>query len=113
MTATEIDKDLVDVIQMSANYPSILRMGVFGSYARGDQTSESDIDIIYDYDETQVDDMLDCLDAILNEIEKKNKKVDFYAYYLLFKDDMTRSGAKFRDNVLQEIVWIYDRKEIA
>ena len=103
----KIDSHVVNVIQQAAKYPSIVRMGVFGSYARGDQTQESDIDIIYDYDATMIDDMLDCIEEIDSRFEKK---IDFVAYYLLFRKNMDEYDVSFRDNVLREVVWIYDKK---
>ena len=106
MATTKIDTNLVNAIQLAANHPSIKKMGVFGSYARGDQTPDSDIDIIYDYDDTQIDDMMDCLEAIYSRLQKK---VDFFAYYLLFEDDRNKTDANFRDSVLQETVWIYNQ----
>ena len=105
-TISRIDNNLVDVIKLSANYPSIIRMGVFGSYARGDYTHDSDIDIVYDYDDTMIDDMLDCIEDISERIKQK---IDFVAYYLLFKKNMDAYDISFRDNVLKEVVWIYDR----
>ena len=105
----KIDANLIEVIQQSINYPSIIRMGIFGSYARGDQTQESDIDIVYDYDDAMIDDMLDCIENINNRIDKK---IDFVAYYLLFRKNMDVYDINFRDNVLKEVVWIYDKNTL-
>ena len=99
--------EVIDAIRISANYPSIRRMGLFGSYARDEQTSDSDIDILYDYDETMIDDMLDCVEHITDKI---GRKVDFVAYYLLFRDNMDSFDIGFRDRVLREVVWIYERE---
>jgi len=104
-----IDDNLVKAIKQSVNYPSIIRMGVFGSYARGDQTQESDIDIVYDYDAAMIDDMLECIENINDRIKKK---IDFVAYYLLFRKNMDAYDINFRDNVLREVVWIYDRDSV-
>jgi predicted nucleotidyltransferase len=109
-TVSRIDDNLVKAIQQSSNYPSIIRMGVFGSYARGDQTQESDIDIVYDYDATMIDNMLDCIEEINDRVEKK---IDFVAYYLLFRKNMDAYDISFRDNVLREVVWIYDRDSVS
>jgi len=102
----KMDDKLINAIKQAANYPSIIRMGVFGSYARGDQTQDSDIDIVYDYDDTMMDDMLDCIEDINERVEKK---IDFVAYYLLFRKNMDAYDINFRDNVLKEVVWLYDR----
>jgi len=102
-----MDDNLINAIKQAANYPSIIRMGVFGSYARGDQTQDSDIDIVYDYDDTMMDDMLDCIEDIN---ERVKKKIDFVAYYLLFRKNMDAYDINFRDNVLREVIWVYDKR---
>ena len=107
--ASKMDNNLINAIKQAANYPSIIRMGVFGSYARGDQTQDSDIDIIYDYDDTMMDDMLDCIEAINDRVQKK---IDFVAYYLLFRKNMDAYDISFRDTVLREVVWVYDRDSV-
>jgi len=56
-----------------------------------------------------MDDMLDCIEAINDRVQKK---IDFVAYYLLFRKNMDRCDINFRDNVLREVVWIYDRDSI-
>ena len=109
MKTNKLDSNLTSAIKQAENYPSIIRMGVFGSYARGDQTHDSDIDIIYDYDDTMMDDMLDCNEAISDRVQKK---IDFVAYYLLFKKNMDAYDISFRDGVLREVVWIYDRDSL-
>ena len=104
MRINRIDDNIVNAIKLSANYPSILKMGVYGSYARGEQTKESDIDILYDYDDTMINNMLSCLTDIEDHIKKK---VDFTAYYLLFDDDLDEYGIDFKNNVLNDVIWIY------
>ena len=108
MAATaKIDENLVKAIQLSAKYPSILRMGVFGSHARGEADTLSDVDIVYDYDDTQISDMLSCLADIEDRIKRK---IDFVAYYLLFEDDMDEDDIGFRDSVLNDVVWVYEKR---
>ena len=101
-----IANEVIDAIQLSANYPSILKMGVFGSYARGEQNQDSDVDILYDYDESMVDDMLDCVDAICDRI---GRKVDFVAHHALFKSNMDSYDLSFQNRVLSEVVWVYEK----
>jgi len=102
----KIDTDLINAIMCAAKYPSIIKIGVFGSYARGDYSQDSDIDILHDYDDTMMDDMLNCIEDIN---ERVKKKIDFVAYYLLFRKNMDAYDINFRDNVLREVVWLYDR----
>ena len=106
MTVNTIDPNLVAAINLSAKYPSINRMGVFGSHARGEHTAGSDVDIIYDYDDAQIPDMLSCIDEISQLV---GDDVDFIAYYMLLEDDLDESEKQFSDSVLSEVVWVYDK----
>lgn len=45
-----MDQNLIEVIQQYFATQPILRAWVFGSFARGEQTPESDIDILVDFD---------------------------------------------------------------
>ena len=50
-----INKKILDIIPVIKNYfkdKPVLRAWIFGSYSRGEDTPESDIDILVDYDET-------------------------------------------------------------
>jgi len=101
------DKKWIEVAEIASAHPSIHKIGLFGSYARGDQSAESDIDIVYDYDETMTLDMMDCLSEIQ---EKYDKKIDFFAYYLLFEKDGDAFDKQFKKNVANETVWIYEKQ---
>ncbi|MCL2171798.1 MAG: nucleotidyltransferase domain-containing protein [Defluviitaleaceae bacterium] len=87
----------------AAKYSSINRIGIFGSYARGDYDGNSDLDILYDYNYN----LDDATDQILSFIEDflemvKPLKVDFvWERNLLKRDD------DFKNNVLRDLVWIY------
>ncbi len=65
------------------------KIGIFGSFARGENSVESDIDILYDYDGK-----LSLLDHIrmMNELEKSLKKqidlVTFNALHPLLKEQI-------------------------
>ena len=104
-----IDVRLVNAIQIAVNFPSINRIGVFGSHARGEATYESDFDILYDYDENQVDDMLSCLEAIDSRLGHLGAKIDFVSIYSLYEGEKDAYDIAFRDNVLREVVWVYER----
>ena len=108
ITNNTIDPNLVAAIESSAKmFPSILRVGVFGSHARGEYSPGSDIDILYDYDDSDIDDMLSFVEDMSQRIENN---IDFVAYYLLMEDDMNESEINFRDTVLNEVVWVYEKK---
>ena len=46
---TTINDITQSVNRAASPYPCIRRIGVFGSYARGDYDDTSDVDILYDY----------------------------------------------------------------
>ena len=57
-----LDRNIVKAIELASKYPIISRVGVFGSYARGEQTESSDIDILFDYTSIDENSILETLD---------------------------------------------------
>jgi uncharacterized protein len=74
----------------------ITELGVFGSYARGEQTEASDVDILVDYEAAPTFVMLVELRDYLSEI------------FDLKVDVVTKNGLKprIRDRVLAEAIYI-------
>lgn len=108
MSTITLNEDSIDVIQRAVKYPTIKRIGIFGSYARGDNDHNSDLDLIYDYDEenqNSTDELLDFVDEIDDLLKKSFKvlKVDYVWYKGVLKSD----NSKFRESVLNDVVWIY------
>jgi predicted nucleotidyltransferase len=105
---TRIDKRVVDTIMLASKYPSIKRVGIFGSYARGETNKNSDIDLIYDYDdstEQSTDDLLGYIEEI-NELLiglTKAEKVD----YVWYKGVMESENFTFKNAVLHDVAWLY------
>jgi predicted nucleotidyltransferase len=74
----------------------ITEMGVFGSYARGEQTTASDVDVLVDYEQAPTLAQLVELRDYLSDL--MGKKVDV----------VTKRGLKprLRERVLAEIVYL-------
>lgn len=109
MNITAFDKRLIETINLACKYPSIKRVGIFGSYARGCSHTLSDIDLLYDYDEQSergTDDVLNYVDEIDDTIKKITKvpKID----YVWYKGVTQSDNAAFKNNVLKEVIWIYE-----
>ena len=115
----KIDENIVRFISDAANYSGVKRIGVFGSYARGEQKegTGSDIDILYDYNYLSVDDngidntfdFLDVLEANLKKFSGINK-IDFVSYGAIFnvyKPD--EYDIAFRDSVFKDVIWLYEQ----
>jgi len=100
-----ISNKIIEAIRASAiKYLCIRRIGVFGSYARGENDDTSDIDILYDYD-TSCDDSTDQILAFMDDFEDMMKPlaVDFICFNCVIKKD-----DDFRKATLNEVIWIYD-----
>ena len=102
-----IDERILDVIKSASKYKCIRRIGVIGSYARGEVRETSDLDLLYDYDETAVN----STDEILGYVEEvdmltKNiinvPKVDFVWY----KGVIESKNMKFKESVLNDVIWV-------
>ena len=101
----------------AVNYQGVKRIGIFGSYARGEQSFGSDIDILYDYnyansDDNGIDNTLDFLDVLeANLISFLGvRKVDFISYGAIanvYQPD--KYDIEFRNNVLNDVVWLYEQ----
>lgn len=107
-TIAMIDTKIVNIIQLANKYPAIIRVGVFGSYARGEEDSKSDIDILYDHDEVNEDNVLEIVNysgEIDIELEKLGLKMDYVPY----RGIMNAWDAETRENILQDVVWVYER----
>ena len=110
MMEATIDKRLVDKILIAEKYPTIKKVGVFGSYARGSTHQGSDIDLLYDYDDSEQQ----STDELLEYIEEINERLIAYTKvdkidYVWYKGVMESSNSAFRDAVLRDVIWLYHR----
>lgn len=83
---------------------NIKRMYIFGSYARGEATDDSDVDIlIEDYNANGLISFL----TIQEEMERKiGKEVDLVEYEAI-KNSNTRVGKRFREHIERDKVLLY------
>ena len=92
----EIKKSLINQkILLSEKY-KINRLGIFGSYVRGEQKKESDLDVLIDYEEVP---------SLITLIELENHLSNVLG---LNVDLVTRKGIKpqLRSNILEEVVYL-------
>ena len=104
----KIDKNIIDTVMLASKYPSIKRVGIFGSYARGEIKADSDIDLLYDYDDTaerSTDDILSYIEEINDLLLRYTRapKVD----YIWYKGVIESGNSIFRDAVLRDVAWLY------
>jgi predicted nucleotidyltransferase len=94
----------------ATKHPEVLRVGYFGSYARGDWGVGSDADIIV------------VLDHADEAFERRGSAWDTTelpvpAELLVYTEDewerLGREGGRFFATVMREAVWVYDRNRLA
>jgi|SRR3990167_8755153 len=92
----DIQEQIVPVLKKH----DVRRAGVFGSVARGDAHSTSDVDILVEFDDDRDMSLLDFI-GIEHEIEDKlGRKVDLVEYHLL--------KPRIKDKILGQEVRIYE-----
>ena len=103
-TIDEIKKRVFPVIQ-KYNIPA---MYLFGSYARGEATEESDLDFLVDTTGTSLTSLL-ALGALYCDLEEIfHKNIDLITVRSCLQNVVTESGRSFRDTVMRERVKLND-----
>ena len=82
-------------------YP-IKRAALFGSYARGEQTENSDIDVFLEFDEDA--DLVRVFYVFWDDLEDKMQtKVD-----ILTHGSLETAPKRFRERILNELRYVYE-----
>ena len=103
-TLDEIKKRVFPVIQ-KYNIPA---MYLFGSYARGEATEESDLDFLVDTSGTNLTSLL-ALGELYCDLEKIfRKNIDLITVRSCLQNVLTESDRSFRDTVMRERVKLND-----
>jgi predicted nucleotidyltransferase len=96
-------KTQTEVLQMLVHQKSsllatyqITRLGIFGSYARGEQTDDSDIDVLVEYEKAP---------SLWRLIELRDYLSELFAVKV---DVVTTNGlkARIRESVLAEVIYL-------
>jgi predicted nucleotidyltransferase len=99
-------KELVEPIAKKYNLKALW---VFGSYARGEATEESDVDFIMDYTDSIIVNLYD-----FNELHDTlscliNKNVDLISIKALYDNYNIIKSPTFHNEVIKEMVKIYEK----
>ena len=96
MTTATIPNDIKETIVAILRRHDVVHAGIFGSFARGDQRPQSDLDILIEFDPTKTKSLLD-LAALGIELEDAlGRPVDLVTYRSL--------NPRIRDRVLADEV---------
>ena len=102
MTLDTLKKNIVSVIDSSPSKARVRRISVFGSYAKGTETKESDIDLLVEFDSENVPDLFEFI-GIRDELENcLGKSVDLVTHDALNK--------YLRDEILASAKEVYEQK---
>lgn len=103
-TLDEIKKRILPVVE-KYNIPA---MYLFGSYARGEATEESDLDFLVDTTGTGLTSLLS-LGALYCDLEEVfQKNIDLITVRSVMQNVETESERSFRDTVIRERVKLND-----
>lgn len=91
----------------AAARPGLLRLGYFGSYARGDWGPGSDLDLVAVLDSSSAPFERRALDWDLNALPVP---ADLLVYTLAEWQTLMRRGGRFARTVSAETVWVFDRE---
>ena len=103
-TLDEIKKRILPVIEKY----DIPAMYLFGSYARGEATEESDLDFLVDTTGTSLTSLL-ALGALYCDLEEVfQKSIDLITVCSVMQNVETESERSFRDTIIRERVKLND-----
>lgn len=103
-TIEEIKSRVLPVIQ-KYNIPA---MYLFGSYARGEATEESDLDFLVDTTGTRLTSLLSLGELYCDLEEIFQKEIDLVTMRSVMQNIQTESDRSFRDVVMKERVRLSD-----
>ena len=103
-TLEEIKKLVFPIIH-KYNIPA---MYLFGSYARGEATEESDLDFLVDTTGTSLTSLLALGELYCDLEEVFHKNIDLITVRSCLQNVVTESDRSFRDTVMRERVKLYD-----
>ncbi|HEY9627683.1 MAG TPA: nucleotidyltransferase family protein [Coleofasciculaceae cyanobacterium] len=95
-TFEEVKQRLIQIKPKLQQIYQVTELGIFGSYARQEQTEESDVDVLIDYDQAPT------LFKLVELREDLSKVLEMKV------DLVTKNGLKprMRDRILSEVVYL-------
>jgi hypothetical protein len=90
----DVISDLRSILPGIKKRFSVNRIGVFGSYVRGDQQEDSDIDILVEFDITSIDNYM----GLVNFLEDRfQKRIDLVTIRAL--------NERLKPHIIEEVQW--------
>jgi predicted nucleotidyltransferase len=101
-------EQLRKLVGQTAQKYKLKALWVFGSYARGEATEDSDIDFLMDYSDSIIVNLYDFV-ALIDELKDLlSKDIDLISTEALFHIHMQEKDPEFIKSVSQERIKIYE-----
>jgi len=97
-------KERIEPVALKYRLPAVY---LFGSYARGDATDESDVDILIDRYGSVIRSLFDMGALYCDLSDRFNKKVDLLTVDALDQPDVQRRTPGFKEHLYKERMIIY------
>ena len=103
-------QEIEHIFKNASKYNTLNKVGVFGSFARNEQTKNSDIDIILEYKppvNEEDDEYIDHIGGFMEDIEEFiSLKID----YITLNGLQRSKNEDFRNAILKDVRWLYVAK---
>lgn len=86
---------------------------IFGSYARGEATDTSDVDILIDTADSDIISLIDLSGFRIDCLETLQKEVDVVTVQALEQDDTKQNSYILIKNIMRERIKLYDRERLS
>jgi predicted nucleotidyltransferase len=103
-------EQLKEKIAPLAHKYNLAAVYIFGSYARGEATDDSDVDVLIDRTGSAVKSLFDMGNLYNDLIEIIGKEIDMVTTHALEQEDTKRRTPWFVDNVKKDMVKIYEKE---
>jgi predicted nucleotidyltransferase len=105
-TVEDVKKTIENIISTSEYSNRILRVGVFGSVARGTANEKSDVDLLLDF-KHDMNSMFDYF-SLCDNIERVFKKQHGKKVSLVETEVLTyKRNKNFGEDIERDVIWIY------
>lgn len=113
LTLAGVQEKLSSTIVSYPYADRIAKIGLFGSFARGEATDDSDLDFIVDFQYRYSEDYTD----LIAEVEKKFQFDELLQeafspidLSIVTVDSLPNAGNNFKEQLSKDVIWIYEQK---
>ena len=95
---------IASIVPILKRFP-VRRTALFGSYARGEQTHNSDVDLLLDLG---VNDTYPSVDYVFDLLSLIEEKVNLQVDYMTVRGLQSNPSRKFKESIERDSWWFYE-----